>query len=106
MKDRRIKNYWWESIHQYKGELLPPYRPLSFPSFRGASPPVIASTAYFAMRGGLFIELPQQRKARLPRKRNHELAMTALGLRFFFAIPDIFPSLDSFPLSLDGRGSG
>ncbi len=29
---------------------------------------VIASMAYFAMRGDLFIELPRQRKTRLPRE--------------------------------------
>jgi len=39
MKDRRIKTYWWKSIHQYKGELLPPYRLLSFPSFLNSFSP-------------------------------------------------------------------
>ncbi len=29
MKDRRIKTYWWKSIHQYKGEGISPYEPLS-----------------------------------------------------------------------------
>jgi len=29
MKDRRRKKNWWENIHQYKGERIPPYEPLS-----------------------------------------------------------------------------
>ena len=56
MKDRRIKNYWWENIHQYKGERIPPYHLLSFPSIRELFS-VIASMAHFAMRGDLSFPL-------------------------------------------------
>jgi len=84
---RRGKPLWILSLSL--DSLFPHREELPFLSSRGAK-----------RRGDLLIELPQQRKTRLPRKRNHELAMTTLGLRLLFAIPDIFP------LSLDGRGLG